>query len=77
MSLGTYILTIVILVVLCVLLNYLKRIFFNQGEIEIVPMEDREIWRVRFDIPEEKIKSKKYVVFRVKTTTKKENPDDI
>lgn len=75
MSLGIYILTIVILAVLCVLLNYLKRIFFNQGEIEIVPMEDREIWRVRFDIPEEKIKSKKYVVLRV--DTKKEKSDDI
>lgn len=73
MSLGIYILTIVILVVLYMLLNYLKRIFFNQGEIEIVPMEDREVWRVRFDIPEEKIKSKKYVVLRV--DTKKEKSD--
>ena len=73
MSLGIYILTIVILVVLYMLLNYLKRIFFNKGEIEIVPMEDREVWRVRFDIPEEKIKSKKYVVLRV--DTKKEKSD--
>ena len=65
MSFGTYILTVAMILTIVWIVAYLRRTFYNHGSIEIHPLEDRDIWKLRFTIPEEKIVRKKYILLRI------------
>lgn len=65
MSFGTYILTVAMILTIVWIVAYLRRTFYNHGSIEIESREDRDIWKLHFTIPEEKIVRKKYILLRI------------
>lgn len=71
MNFGTYILTVVIILAVVWIVAYLRRTFYNHGSIEIQRLEDRDIWKMHFKIPEDQIAKKKYILLRIDVKGKK------
>lgn len=65
MSFKVYICTIVMILVLIALINYLHKTFYYHGSIQISSTPEKETWTLDFRIPHNKIKKKKYILMRI------------
>lgn len=69
-----YILTLVMITLVSLFMNMIWKAFSKHGNIGFVDMDGKELWVIKFTIPEGKIKRKKYILLKVSDV--KNNKDD-
>lgn len=70
----SYILILVLLVMTSFLMNVIWKVFANHGNIGFVNLDGNEVWVIKFSIPEDKIRRKKYILLKVSDV--KNNQDE-
>ena len=71
---NSYILILVLIVMTSSLLHSVWKVFSKHGNIGFVDMDGKELWVIKFSIPEDKIKRKKYILLKVSDV--KDDKDD-
>lgn len=62
---NSYILSLVLIALSYSLIHSLWKAFTNHGSIGFVNADGKELWVIKFNIPEDKIRRKKYILLKV------------
>lgn len=62
---SSYILILVLIILVSFFLNVIWKVFANHGNIGFVNLEGKEVWVIKFNIPEDKIRRKKYILLKM------------
>lgn len=71
---NSYILTLVLIAMATSILHSVWKVFSNHGNIGFANVDGKEVWIIKFNIPENKIRRKKYIVLKVSDV--QENRED-
>lgn len=70
---NSYVLILVLIAMTSSLIHSLWKVFYKHGNIGFVDMDGKEVWVIKFSIPEDKIKRKKYILLKVSDVKESKN----